>query len=89
MSNHAGDDGQNGPEDHSGSAGPAGPGGHGRTRSVRQFRMSGTERVGNAIFSTLTRAGGPVKLPVIFRSSSWLAVCGDGRFWPDAAKEHA
>jgi len=56
---------------------------------VRQFRMSGTERVGNAIFSTLTRAGGPVKLPVIFRSSSWLAVCGDGRFWPDAAKEHA
>jgi hypothetical protein len=32
---------------------------------------------------------GRVKLPVIFRSSSWLAVCGDDRFWPDAAKEHA
>jgi len=32
---------------------------------------------------------GRVKLPVIFRSSSWLAVCGGGRFWSDAAKEHA
>jgi len=30
-----------------------------------------------------------VKLPVIFRSSSWLAVCGDGNFWLDAAKGHA
>jgi len=36
----------------------------------------------------MVRVGG-VKLPVIFRSSSWLAVCGDGRFWPDVAKEHA
>jgi hypothetical protein len=24
---------------------------------------------------------GRVKLPVIFRFSSWLAVCGDGKFW--------
>jgi hypothetical protein len=28
---------------------------------------------------------GRVKLPVIFRSCSWLAVCGGGRFWPDGA----
>jgi hypothetical protein len=30
-----------------------------------------------------------VKLPVVFRSSSWLAVCGGGNFWSDAAAEHA
>jgi substrate-binding family protein len=45
----------------------------------------------NAGTSPAAPAGwvGRVKLPVIFRSCSWLAVCGDGRFWPDAAKEHA
>jgi hypothetical protein len=30
-----------------------------------------------------------VKLPVLCRPSSWLAVCGDGSVGPNAAEEHA
>jgi len=62
-SSHAGDGGQNGPEDHADTAGLTHPGGHGRTRPVREFRMSAADRMGNAIFSLLTRAGiGPAHL---------------------------
>ena len=56
-SSNADDGGQNGPEDHADSAGLTDPGGHRGTRPVREFRMSGADRVGNAIFSLLARAG--------------------------------
>ena len=62
-SSQARDDGQNRSEDHTGSAGPAPPGGHGSARPVREFHMSAADRVGNAVFSMLTRAGiGPAHL---------------------------
>ena len=33
------------------------PGGHNPARPVREFRIRGADRAGNAIFSLLTRAG--------------------------------
>jgi deazaflavin-dependent oxidoreductase (nitroreductase family) len=44
-------------------AGQAGAHGHGRTLPAREFRMSRADRVGNAVFSMLARAGiGPAHL---------------------------
>ncbi len=62
-SNHAGDGSQRRPEDHADSAGPAHPGGQGGARPVREYRKSRGDRVGNAVFSALARAGiGPAHL---------------------------
>ena len=61
--NHAEHGGQNRPEDHTDSAGLTRPGGHGRARPVREYRMSSGDRLGNAIFGVLARAGiGPAHL---------------------------
>ena len=61
--NHAGDRDQNRPDDHADSTGATQPGGRGQTRPVREYRMSGGDRVGNAIFGVLARAGiGPAHL---------------------------
>jgi deazaflavin-dependent oxidoreductase (nitroreductase family) len=55
--------GQRQPEDHADAAGLTPSGRQGNARPVRQFRMSATDRVGNAVFSTLARAGiGPAHL---------------------------
>jgi deazaflavin-dependent oxidoreductase (nitroreductase family) len=60
---HAGDGGQRQPQDRTNATGLTPFVGHGRARPVREFRMSGADRVGNAIFSMLTRAGiGPAYL---------------------------
>lgn len=54
---------QNRPEEHADPAGLARPGGHGSSRPVREYRMSGADRVGNAIFGVLARADiGPAHL---------------------------
>jgi len=59
----AGDGGQRPPEDHPDSAGPSHPGGHGNARPVREYRRRRGDRVGDAIFSALARAGiGPAHL---------------------------
>jgi len=51
------------PDDHAGTAGPPPSGGSGRTGPVREFRRSGADRVGDAVFSILARAGiGPAHL---------------------------
>lgn len=51
MPSQAGASGQHRPEDH------------GNARPVREFRMSGADRVGNAVFSMIARAGiGPAHL---------------------------
>jgi deazaflavin-dependent oxidoreductase (nitroreductase family) len=61
--NHDRDGGQRRPEDHAHSAGQVHPAGHGAARPVREYRKSGGDRVGNAIFSVLARAGiGPAHL---------------------------
>ena len=61
--NQAGDGGQRLPEDHADAAGLTPPNRRSRARPVRQFRMSGADRVGNAVFSMLARAGiGPAHL---------------------------
>jgi len=61
--NHAGGGGQRQPEDHADAAGLTPRGRRGRARPVRQFRMSGADRAGDAIFSWLARAGiGPAHL---------------------------
>jgi deazaflavin-dependent oxidoreductase (nitroreductase family) len=61
--NHAGRGGQNRPEDHADSAGTARPGGPSSARPAREYRLSGGDRVGNAIFGVLARAGvGPAHL---------------------------
>lgn len=58
----AGDGGQHRPPDRL-DAGTDPPGGHNPARPVREFRMRGADRAGNAIFSLLTRAGiGPAHL---------------------------
>ena len=60
---HEGDAGQRQPEDHASTAGPPPLGGSGRARPVREYRRSGADRVGNAVFSMLARAGiGPAHL---------------------------
>ena len=62
-SSHAGDGRQRRPEDRSDSAGLSHPGRRGSARPVRQYRMRGADRLGNAVFSLLTRAGiGPAHL---------------------------
>ena len=59
---HAGDGGQHRPPDRL-DAGTDPPGGHNSARPVREFRIRGADRAGNAIFSLLTRAGiGPAHL---------------------------
>ena len=61
--NHGEGGDQNRPDDHADSAGPARPGGHGGARLMREYRLSGGDRLGNAIFSALARAGiGPAHL---------------------------
>ena len=61
--NHAGSGDQNRPEDHADPAGVKRPDGNGSTRPVREYHMSGGDRVGNAIFAVLARAGiGPAHL---------------------------
>jgi len=61
--NHVEHGDQNRPEDHADSAGTARPGGPGSARPVREYRMSGGDRVGNTIFSVLARVGiGPAHL---------------------------
>jgi deazaflavin-dependent oxidoreductase (nitroreductase family) len=51
------------PHDRTDAGGLTPPGGRGRDRQVRGFRMSGADRIGNAIFVMLTRAGvGPAHL---------------------------
>ncbi len=60
---HAEDGDQSRPEDRADPAGLTRSGGHGGVRPVREFRMSRADRVGNAIFSMLARAGiGPAHL---------------------------
>ena len=54
---HDGDGGQRRPEDHAQAAGRAYPAGQGTARPVREYRKSRGDRVGNAIFSVLARAG--------------------------------
>ena len=57
------DAGRRQPDDHAGTAGPPPSGGSGRTGPVREFRRSGADRVGDAVFSILARAGiGPAHL---------------------------
>ncbi len=59
----AGNGGQRQREDHGDAAGLILPGGQGNARPVRQFRMNAAGRVGDAVFSTLARAGlGPAHL---------------------------
>jgi deazaflavin-dependent oxidoreductase (nitroreductase family) len=61
--NHAAGGDQNRPEDHADSTGSTQPGGRGDARPVRKYRLSGGDRVGNAVFSALARAGiGPACL---------------------------
>ncbi len=64
MSSNAEEGGQRRPEDHADLAGGrAAQAGQGSARPVREFRMSGADRVGNAIFCLLARAGiGPAYL---------------------------
>ncbi|HZC63823.1 MAG TPA: nitroreductase family deazaflavin-dependent oxidoreductase [Streptosporangiaceae bacterium] len=64
MSSSAEGGGQPRPEDHPGLAGgSAAQAGQGSARPVREFRMTGADRVGNAIFCLLARAGiGPAHL---------------------------
>jgi len=60
--NHDRDGGQR-PGDQAHFAGPVHPAGHGSARPVREYRKSRGDRVGNAIFSVLARAGiGPAHL---------------------------
>ena len=60
---HAEDSDQSRPEDQADSARLTHPARRGRARPVREFRMSRGDRVGNAIFSLLARAGiGPAHL---------------------------
>src|SRR5215831_10108143 len=60
---HDGDGGQRRPDDQARFAGQAHPAGHGAARRVREYRRSRGDRVGDAIFSVLARAGvGPVHL---------------------------
>ena len=62
-SDHAGDGGQRRPEDRADSAGAAHSSGHRSGRPVREYRKSRADRVGNAVFSVLARAGiGPAHL---------------------------
>jgi hypothetical protein len=62
-SSHAENDSQHLPGDHADAAGLTHSGGQGSARPVRDFRMSGADRVGNAVFSLLARAGvGPAHL---------------------------
>ena len=57
------DGGQRPPEDHADSAGSSRPGGHGNARPAREYRRRRGDRVGDAIFSALARAGiGPAHL---------------------------
>ena len=51
------DGGQRRPDDHAHFAGQVHPTGHGSSRPVREYRKSRGDRVGNAIFSVLARAG--------------------------------
>jgi deazaflavin-dependent oxidoreductase (nitroreductase family) len=61
--NHSADGEQSRAEDRAHSAGPAHSRRHRSTRPVREYRMSRADRVGNAIFSILARAGiGPAHL---------------------------
>ena len=58
MSSKAEGSGQRRPEDHADSAGGcSAQARQGRARAVREFCMSGADRVGNAIFSLLAWAG--------------------------------
>jgi len=60
---HAGDGGQHWGEDHADPARPAHPRGRGSARPAREYRKTRGDRVGNAIFSVLARAGiGPAHL---------------------------
>ena len=54
---HDQDGGQRRPGDHAHFAGQAHPAGHSPARPVREYRKSRGDRVGNAIFSVLARAG--------------------------------
>ena len=57
------DGGQRRPDDQARFAGQAHPAGHGSARPVREYRKSRGDRIGNAIFSVLARAGiGPAHL---------------------------
>ena len=57
------DGGQRRPDDHAHSTGQVHPAGHGTARPVREYRKSRGDRIGNAIFSVLARAGiGPAHL---------------------------
>ena len=57
------DDGQRRPDDQAQSAGQVHPARHGAARPVREYPKSHGDRVGNAIFSVLARAGiGPAHL---------------------------
>src|SRR5215470_5973344 len=57
------DGGQRRPDDQAHFAGPVHPAGHGSARPVREYRKSRGDRVGDAIFSVLARAGvGPAHL---------------------------
>ena len=57
------DGGQRRPDDQAQSAGQVHPAGHGSARAVREYRRSRGDRVGDAIFSVLARAGvGPAHL---------------------------
>ena len=61
--NHDGHSGQRRPGDHARSAGQAPSTGRGTARPVREYRRSRGDRVGDAIFSVLARAGvGPAHL---------------------------
>jgi len=61
--NHDGHRGQRRPGDHARSAGQAPSTGRGSARPVREYRRSRGDRVGDAIFSVLARAGvGPAHL---------------------------
>jgi deazaflavin-dependent oxidoreductase (nitroreductase family) len=61
--NHAGDGGQRRPDDNADSGGLTQPAGRGSARPAREYRKSGGDRIGNAIFSVLARAGiGPAHL---------------------------
>jgi hypothetical protein len=63
VSSNAEGGGQRRPEDHADLAGgSAAQAGQGSARPVREFRMSGADRVGNAIFCLLGRpvSGRPI-----------------------------
>ena len=51
------DGGQRRPDGQAHFAGQVHPAGHGSARPVREYRKSRGDRVGNAIFSVLARAG--------------------------------